>query len=159
MLMHLRMNTYTFLGLILLFTDSYTNPHVLLFAYTTKLMDIKESCYGVIIFILISIYSYTKLMNFFLLILYLSVVVLITRYNEWVRMNILRVGIHFSDWNYLRLCFNLSRSQYVDLLRNHCPSIGCGSFVNNEYTYSCISNCLILHVWQSVSLLERRIYT
>ena len=50
-------------------------------------------------------------------------------------------------------------SQYVNLLRNQCTSIGCGSCANNDYTYSCVSSCRILHVWQSVLLLQRRIKT
>ena len=49
--------------------------------------------------------------------------------------------------------------QYVNLLRNQCTSIGCGSCANNDYTYSCVSSCRMLHVCQSVSHLEIKNYT
>ena len=50
-------------------------------------------------------------------------------------------------------------TQYVNLLRNQCTTIGCRSCVNNDYTYSCISSCRLLHVCQSVSHLEIKNYT
>ena len=63
--------------------------------------------------------------------------------------------------NHFCLLINLvhSCSQYVNLLRNQCTTIGCRSCVNNDYTYSCISSCRLLHVCQSVSHLEIKNYT